>query len=524
MHDRSPPTDPIVVLAPADVDAVIFDLDGVLTDTAALHLASWHEAFDTYLSARHPAQRRFSDADYRAFVDGRPRYDGTATFLASRGIELPYGAASDPPGLDSVCALSNLKNERFQERLSAGIAPFQTSVALLEALRDAGVRLAVVSSSRNTVPVLEAAGITGFFEAKVDGLDAAERGLPGKPEPAIFLAAAADLGVEPARAVVIEDAVSGVQAGRAGGFGLVIGVDRTDAAEGLLAGGADVVVTDLGRVRVEGSRAPLISELPLVADVGQELAARLAGRPVAVFLDYDGVLSPIVDDPEAAVISDRTRRAVAELAAAATVAVVSGRDTGDVLRRVGVEGIAYAGSHGFDIRRGDGRVLEGGRGDPFLASLDAAEGELRELVAAIPGALVERTRFTITAHYRVVAEPDVARVDAAVTATAARHPDLRRTGGKKMFNLRPALDWDKGSAVRSLLEVLGGGHLPLYLGDDLTDEDAFAVLGDGIGLVVRGETDRPTAATYALRDPDEATAFLESLAASLAGSPDRDRS
>lgn len=518
MTAASTEVDAPVVLDPAEVDAVVFDLDGVLTDTAALHLASWHEAFDTYLSQRHPDQHPFTDADYRTWVDGRPRYDGTATFLGSRGIELPYGAPSDPPGLDTVCALSNLKNDRFQQRLAAGIAPFPTSVTLLEALRDAGVRLAVVSSSRNTVPVLEAAGLTEFFEAKVDGLDAVERGLPGKPQPAIFLAAAADLGVDPARAVVVEDAVSGVQAGRAGGFGLVIGVDRMDAADGLFAGGADVVVTDLGRVRVEGRGARLISDLPLVADVEPEVTAHLSGRPLAVFLDYDGVLSPIVDAPEAAVISDRTRRAVADLAAATTVAVVSGRDTLDVMRRVEVEGIVYAGSHGFDIRRGDGSVLEGGRGDPFLASLDAAEGELREAVAAIPGALVERTRFTITVHYRVVAEPDVARVDAAVAAAAARRGDLRRTGGKKVFNLRPDLDWDKGSAVRALLAVLGGDHLPLYLGDDLTDEDAFAVLGDGIGLVVRGETDRPTAASYALRDPDEATAFLESLAASLAAS------
>jgi len=507
------PDDP-VVLDPAEVDAVIFGLDGVLTDTAALHLDSWREAFDEFLAARHPDQSSFTDADYRAYVDGRPRYDGTATFLASRGIELPYGDPSDPPGLGTVCALSNSKNQRFQGRLAGGIAPFPSSLALLEALRDAGVRRAVVSSSRNTVPVLEAAGISEFFEAKVDGLDAAERGLPGKPDPAIFLAAAADLGVDPSRAVVVEDAVSGVQAGRAGGFGLVIGVDRVDAADGLRAAGADVVVPDLARVRLSDLSPPLISHLPSVDEAWEGLAAQARGRRLAVFLDYDGTLSPIVDDPAAATITERTRRAVAGLAQVTTVAVVSGRDTPDVMQRVGVEGLFYAGSHGFDIRRSDGAVLEGGRGDPYLPSLDAAEAELTESLVAIPGAQVERTRFTVTVHYRRVAEADVGRVDSAVAATASRHPDLRRTGGKKVFNLRPNLHWDKGSAVRSLLEALGSGHLPLYLGDDLTDEDAFEVLGElggGIGIVVRGETDRPTAATYALRDTGEVAAFLETL-------------
>jgi beta-phosphoglucomutase family hydrolase len=233
-------------------DAALFDLDGVITDTAAVHARAWKTMFDTYLRQRAEATgdafEPFTIAgDYRAYVDGKPRYDGVRSFLRSRGIDLPEGTRADPADAETVCGLGNRKNELVNRLLDdEGVVVYEGSVRLLHQLRDDGVRLGVVSSSRNCAAVLTTAGLLDMFEARVDGVVAAERGLPGKPAPDTFLSAAHDLGASPERAVVVEDAISGVQAGRAGGFGLVIGVDRDGDPDALRRNGADVVVTDLG--------------------------------------------------------------------------------------------------------------------------------------------------------------------------------------------------------------------------------------------------------------------------------------
>jgi len=236
------------------MEAVIFDLDGVVTRTAEVHAEAWKRLFDEYLAARgrrlgerfEPFDRR---SDYLRFVDGKPRYEGVASFLASRGIELPLGSPDDLDERETVCGLGNRKNRYFQETLErTGAAPYPTTIELIARLRKRGVRTAIVSSSRNCVAVLEAAAIRELFDVKVDGLDAAELGLAGKPDPALFLEAARLLDVEPADAAVVEDAISGVEAGRRGHFGLVIGLDRAGQHEALVAAGADLVVADLGEV------------------------------------------------------------------------------------------------------------------------------------------------------------------------------------------------------------------------------------------------------------------------------------
>jgi beta-phosphoglucomutase family hydrolase len=233
--------------------AVLFDLDGVLTPTAEVHERAWTTMFEEFLAARaDPPQRPFSADDYLQYVDGRPRFAGVRTVLASRGIVLPEGDEDDPPGDTSVCALGNRKNELFGTVLRRdGIAPYPGSLALLDRLEELDVRAAVVSSSRNAPDVLRAAGLTERLPVVVDGNVAGEVGLPGKPAPDMFLEAARRLDVAPVEAVVVEDAVSGVAAGRAGGFGLVVGVDRGAGHDELLAQGADVVVDDLGETLIE---------------------------------------------------------------------------------------------------------------------------------------------------------------------------------------------------------------------------------------------------------------------------------
>jgi beta-phosphoglucomutase family hydrolase len=229
-------------------------LDGVLTATAKIHGKCWKTMFDDFLRRRaaqrkEPFQPFDIDADYKRYVDGKLRYEGVKSFLAARNIALPEGTPDDSPTADTVCGLGNRKDEMVKAAIDQGaVESFSGSVALVRRLREQGIRTAVVSSSNNCEQVLRAAGIYELFEVQVDGLVASELGLPGKPAPDTFLEAARMLGVSPARAVVVEDALAGVQAGRAGGFGLIVGVDRDGSGDALRAEGADMVVTDLGEL------------------------------------------------------------------------------------------------------------------------------------------------------------------------------------------------------------------------------------------------------------------------------------
>ena len=226
-------------------DAALFDLDGVLTPTAEVHMRAWDEMFNAYLTSKG-IDEPYTDQDYFDHVDGRPRYDGVRAFLQSRGIELPEGDPSDSPEEETVSGLGNRKNDAFNKVLARdGVEAYAGSLRLLDALAERGTKMAVVSSSKNAPAVLEAAGIADRFPVVVSGAVAAELGLAGKPSPETFLHAAQELGVSRERSVVLEDATSGVRAGRDGDFGLIVGVDRGAGAEGLTSAGADVVVTDL---------------------------------------------------------------------------------------------------------------------------------------------------------------------------------------------------------------------------------------------------------------------------------------
>jgi alpha,alpha-trehalase len=232
-------------------DALLFDLDGVITRTATLHAAAWKDLFDHFLSARarernEPFVPFDTASDYLHYVDGRRRYDGVDTFLRSRGIELPYGDPADLPEAETICGLGNRKNDYFNQRLAQlGVEVFDDTVELINAARRHGRKVAVVSASENCEAILGRAGLLGLFDTRVTGVEAAELHLAGKPAPDTYLKAAELLETPPEAAVVFEDAISGVQAGRAGGFGLVVGVDRRGESELLRRHGADVVSADL---------------------------------------------------------------------------------------------------------------------------------------------------------------------------------------------------------------------------------------------------------------------------------------
>lgn len=239
-----------------DIDAMVFDMDGVLTDTASIHAEAWKRMFDEYLKKR--AARTGEDhepfdreLDYLEYVDGKPRYDGVESFLESRGISIPHGDPGDDPSRETVCGLGNRKNRYFLQLLRKGnVRPYESSVEFTKALKRAGIRAAVISASRNAEDILKAAGIRGLFDIKVDGVDSDELELDGKPNPAIFLEAAGRLGIEPSRAGVVEDSLAGVEAGRRGRFRLVVGVDRANQSRELKNRGADIVVKDLSQLEI----------------------------------------------------------------------------------------------------------------------------------------------------------------------------------------------------------------------------------------------------------------------------------
>ena len=246
-----------VIGLPDSVRACLFDLDGVLTRTATVHAAAWKEMFDWYLRERAAQTGEefvpFDPvADYTRYVDGKPRYDGVRSFLSARGIELPEGESGDPPAAETVRGLGNRKNGLVLQLIhDRGVEVYDGSVRYLEAAREAGLRRAVVSSSANTRDVLVAAGIEAFFEVRIDGVVAEREGLKGKPAPDTFLAGAQALGVGPGEAAVFEDALAGVEAGRAGDFACVVGVDRAGQAEALREHGASIVVSDLSELLEE---------------------------------------------------------------------------------------------------------------------------------------------------------------------------------------------------------------------------------------------------------------------------------
>jgi trehalose 6-phosphate phosphatase len=361
-----------------------------------------------------------------------------------------------------------------------------TDTALVEQLRDAGVR-------------------------------AGELHPAGKPDAAGLVEAASRLAVQPGRCAVVAATADGVAAARAGGFALVIGVDASGGGDELYRRGADAVVTDLRNLSVRtGYRR--MSELP---DGLQALDVVTAGR-AAVFFDFDGTLSDIVNDPDSARLSEGAADALMSLTSQCPVAILSGRDLADVRQRIGLPGIWYAGSHGFELTGPDGAHHQNAEAAASIPVLEHAAAELADQLGGIPGVMVEHKRFGVAVHYRNAARDRVGEVTAAVRS-AGQRTALRVTTGREVIELRPNVDWDKGKTLRWVLDHIhetGSGPLvPIYLGDDITDEDAFdAVHDDGIAIVVRhsDDGDRATAARYALDNPDRVREFTERLARQLA--------
>jgi trehalose 6-phosphate phosphatase len=323
------------------------------------------------------------------------------------------------------------------------------------------------------------------------------------------------LAVRPGRCAVVTSTEAGVTAARAGGFALVVAIDSTGALEGR---GADAVVSDVHEIGVRAGYRRM-SELP---DGLQALDLATERQP-AVFYDFDGTLSEIVEDPDSARLVDGAADALTSLSAACPVAILSGRDLADVRERIGLPGLWYAGSHGFELTGPDGTHHQNPEAAASIPVLAGAATDLADQLGHIPGVVVEHKRFGVAVHYRNAARDRVSEVAAAVR-TVGQRTALRVTTGREVIELRPNIDWDKGKTLHWVLDYIrdnegAGPLLPVYLGDDITDEDAFDAVGDdGVAILVRhsDDGDRATAARYALDDPAEVREFTERLARRLA--------
>jgi len=501
------------------IDAAIFNLDGVVTRIARLQASAWKRLFDAYLRERASQQgedyRYFDSAlDYRRYIDGRPRYQAVKHFLLARHIDLPKGEPDDPPEHDTICGLGNRKNLIFDQIVEEeGIAVYGCTIALIHRLRKAGIKTAVVSASKHCDLVLERAGITDLFDTRIDGIEAERLDLDSKPDPDIFLETVRLLDVAPLRTVVFEDTVVGITAGKRGRLAIVIGVDHGGWEQKMREHGADFVVRDLCRVDVEGTDIDRRSSPRPLTDVAW-VSKQLAGKRLALFLDYGGTLAPIHDRPEDAQLSEDMRLILRSVAQVVQVVVVSGRDLDEVSELVGLREITYAGSHGLEIR-GPNLRLELPEGIDASDDLDRATVDLTAALKAFPRARLTRKRFALVVHYRRQANEGSDAVESAVERVQAHFPRLHLTGGKEVIELLPDIDWDKGRAVRWLLSELGldGPEvLPIYVGDDVTDEDAFrTVRGRGLGILVSDRPPQPSAALYQVRDTDQVAELLRHL-------------
>ncbi|MBD3263895.1 MAG: trehalose-phosphatase [Candidatus Omnitrophica bacterium] len=527
-------------------ESVIFDLDGIVTKTALVHSRAWKAVFDEYLDSLRSREgkdknlQEFTGQDYLKYVDGKPRYEGVKSFLESRGINISYGDPGDSPDKESVCGIGNRKNQKFLEILKKdGVEVYPSTIKLIKNLRDAGIKIGVASSSKNCKHVLDSAGIAQLFETRVDGVVSSELGLEGKPEGDIFVTASFNLGASPANSVVVEDAVSGVSAGRNGGFGMVLGVAREENMKGLFENGADVVVKDLSEISIEDiiawfNRIPApffkfwdsSSQIHLKT-TGQKSfkdkinpyytrcskAAFAEGAKTVLFLDYDGTLTPIVDRPELAVMSEEMRKVLKILCEKVIVAVVSGRMREDVEKLVGIEDIFYAGSHGFDIK-GPNFSLVQPKAEKVIPLISKIIGELSEQLRQIEGVIIEDKKLSAAIHYRLAEKSKLPFIEKLVKEIVKENESLRLMRGKKVFEILPAIDWNKGKAIRWIMKALNlswDKNSIVYIGDDTTDEDAFRVLRSrGMPILVSEEI-KTSSADFYLSSPEEVRLLFEKV-------------
>lgn len=499
--------------------AVILNMDAIITLTAKIHKEAWKQTFNEFLKKQDKDYPLMTDEDYFQYLDGKSRQSGTKSFLESRNISLHEGLPNDALDVETIEGLGNKKNALFLQLLhQGGVEIYENAIQQIKEWRYRGIKTAVVSSSKNCKHVLETAGIEKLFDVHIDGVVARKRNLKGKPNPDIFIEATKQLGIKPSSSVVFEDDLAGVKAGRQVGFAYVIGISRTNNETALYENGADKVVKNLSEVDLFNNKQTIPSYtqyLPSAFLWQSKFYKLVSNKQPALFLDYDGTLSPIVKHPEDAVISKEIKEALIQCAIKFTVAIVSGRDMEDVKSKVNIDNILYAGSHGFRISGPDGLYMEHEKSKKRLPELNQIENELHHSLDNIEGLQIERKQYAIAVHYRNVAEKNIPQIKESIINLLKHFDKYKKGEGKKIIEVKPDVDWHKGKAINWIMEKLelldNPEIIPIYIGDDVTDEDAFKTLSDyGIGILV-DSLNKPSAAKYRLENVKEVCLFLQEL-------------
>ncbi len=501
-----------------ELKSAIFDMDGVITDTASVHFKAWKQIFDSYLqeqSHTDSAARPFSYEDYLQYVDGMSRIDGVKRFLYSRGL---IHSIDHPNGKENevIEKIADKKNQVFLELLDKdGVKVFESTIQLVKELKKHQVKAAVISSSKNCRDILTRANVIDLFDVLVDGQELIRFNLKGKPAPDIFLEAAKRSNSKPQESIVIEDALSGVMAGKAGHFGLVIGIDRDrNHFEQYKKEGADIVVSDLSEIKVDQIENELKKNIPVLLNDVEDFAKHLKEKHLLLFTDFDGTLTPIAQRPELAALSDEMKDVFYQLKQFCSIVVVSGRGLSDLEEKVAINGLYYAGNHGFEIVGPEHFATKFEIGQEYLDVIRVTYEQLAEDLAGIENCIIENKHFSISIHYRLVAEQEVPLIEQIVQNYTLQNPKLAMHYGKKVFEIRPNIDWNKGKALEYIFDKLkedNCDYLPIYIGDDITDEDAFlAVKNIGHGILV-SEHPKISYATYRITNPKKTYELLKTI-------------
>ncbi|MBA2653443.1 MAG: trehalose-phosphatase [Gammaproteobacteria bacterium] len=503
--------------------SAIFDMDGVITDTAQVHFKAWKKIFDHYLEdnakQRNISFEPFTIDDYIRYVDGLSRIDGIKYFLQSRKL-IESADTLNPSEEQLIEKIAEVKNQFFLQLIEKeGVSVFKSTIDLVKELRKNNIKTAVISSSKNCRDILTQADVIHLFDAVVDGKALQLCNLKGKPDPAIFLEAAKRIEATPSKTVVIEDALSGIIAGKAGKFGLVIGIDRQKKwAAQFEQQGADIVVNDLSELPLSRIRERFIKYPPLASDNYAAIEKKLEGKRIILFCDYDGTLTPIVKRPELAKLSNDIKDIFLKLQNYFPIAIISGRELSDLETMVGLNGLYYAGNHGLEIIGPSHFATKFERGLEFSDAVQAAYLDLVRDLATFDNVLIENKKLSLSVHYRLVDEKYVPEIEQIVDDVLKRQPTLIKHYGKKVFELRPNLNWNKGKALKWIMEQLdykGKDVLPIYLGDDVTDEDVFYTIKKiGIGILISDEV-KKTHAHYRLHNPRDVYHFFNTIFANL---------
>ncbi|WP_408095764.1 trehalose-phosphatase [Peredibacter sp. HCB2-198] len=478
--------------------AVILDLDGVLTDTRNLHYDAWKQTFDEYL--RNYGQGPFSPKEYEQYVDGKPRSQGILDFLIFRGI---------PITSSELQKLGERKNKLYLSELDQyGLVVFSDALRSLKRWKERGVPLAVVSSSKNTSKILDRLGIRNYFNVEMNALKGEELHLQGKPSPDFFLEAARKLNKDPEECIVVEDAVSGIEAGIDGKFGSVIGIARPGqtGAKELSNAGADFVVNSLEEI---------FDLKPNLLKNWRRFAKFINGREMALFLDFDGTLSEIVPNHTEAQMVEEIRPILTRIAESIKVAIISGRDRQDVKARVGIDGVFYAGCHGYDISGPGCFHFQVEEAEIASEEMSEAIQKIEGLKNKYPDLSIEKKKYFTAVHYRQVPTSLHSKLENEIKNLIKDYKKLELRKGKMVLDLAPRLKWNKGEAVKKLCDVLDlepGKTVAVYIGDDLTDEDVFCELQSwGVGIKVGIEGMAGTCSEYSLRSPSDVVTFLSKI-------------